>query len=190
MKLSRIGGIGLVLALLAARAGSADVVVRNGQEFSSRVEAAGTTLNLVNAAPFHFAVVFHLYVAALYLPEGIPTAQVLEDVPKRLEIAYARPVSRDLFVSAAERSLARILSADELARLRPRIDGMHRLFMDVKAGDRYALTYRPGEGTVLALNGRALGSVAGADFARAYFGIWLDEKTLKPGLRAALLRAP
>ena len=39
-------------------------------------------------------------------------------------------------------------------------------------------------------NGRPLGEIADADFARRFFGIWLDPRTSAPELRAALLRRP
>ena len=47
------------------------------------------------------------------------------------------------------------------------IDTLNALYEDVKPGDRYALTYLPRLGTELALNGRRLGVVGGADFAAA-----------------------
>jgi hypothetical protein len=57
----------------------------------------------------------------------------------------------------------------------------------VKPGDRYALTYVPGVGTELTLNGSPLGTVAGADFASAVFAIWLGPKALDESLKTQLL---
>jgi hypothetical protein len=61
------------------------------------------------------------------------------------------------------------------------------LYRDVKPGDRYALTYVPGVGTELALNGTRLGTVAGADFAAAVFAIWLGPKAIDDSLKTQLL---
>ncbi len=58
----------------------------------------------------------------------------------------------------------------------------------MKPGDRYSLTYLPGEGTELAKNGVPLALVPGEDFARAYFGIWLGEDPLDRDLRDQLLK--
>ena len=55
------------------------------------------------------------------------------------------------------------------------------------SGDRYALSYVPGQGTELTLNGRRLVLVEGADFARVYFAIWLGERPLDDGMRDRLL---
>ena len=56
----------------------------------------------------------------------------------------------------------------------------------MKPGDRYALTYIPGVGTELALNGKPKGVIEG-DFAAAYFAIWLGAKPLDASLKAQLL---
>ena len=64
---------------------------------------------------------------------------------------------------------------------------MHAAYRGVEAGDRYALTYRPGAGTELALNGEPLVSVEGADFAAAYFAIWLGPAPADERLKRDLL---
>jgi hypothetical protein len=56
----------------------------------------------------------------------------------------------------------------------------------VKPGDRYALTYVPGVGTELALNGTTLGTVEGADFAAAVFAIWLGPQAIDESLKTQL----
>ena len=70
---------------------------------------------------------------------------------------------------------------------RPSLDRINALYRDVKPGDRYSLTYLPGRGTELALNGEPLGLIAGSDFASAYFSIWLGPKPLDAALKAQLL---
>ena len=61
------------------------------------------------------------------------------------------------------------------------------LYEDVEPGDRYALTYAPGVGTELALNGRRLGVLEGADFSAALFSIWIGDEPLDESLRDQLL---
>lgn len=60
-------------------------------------------------------------------------------------------------------------------------------YEDVKPGDRYALTYIPGRGTELSLNGLRKGVISGADFGRAYYRIWLGEHPIDASLRDQLL---
>ena len=76
---------------------------------------------------------------------------------------------------------------EKAAKLRPQIDKLNALYKDVKPGDRYALTYLPGVGTELALNGTSLGIVEGADFAAAVFAIWLGPNAIDQSLRTQLL---
>ena len=75
----------------------------------------------------------------------------------------------------------------ELAKLRSRIDLFNAAYRDIKPGDRYALTYQPGKGTELSFNGEPLVTIEGADFAAAYFSIWLGHKPLDDNLKKALL---
>ena len=78
------------------------------------------------------------------------------------------------------------LGADEVA-LKRWGEQMTRIFPNVKDGDFIIGEYVPGSARFY-FNGRLLGEVADADFARLFFGIWLDAKTSAPELRAALLR--
>jgi len=127
------------------------------------------------------------YVAALYLEPGQPAMEVLSDVPKRLVIEYFHGIDAEDFARATiDRVLANVGEA-EFERLRPGIEELNALYRDVRPGDRYALTYVPGVGTELSLNGQALGTVSGSALARAVFAIWLGEVPLDRELKAELL---
>jgi hypothetical protein len=71
--------------------------------------------------------------------------------------------------------------------LASRLEQLHALYEDVEPGDRYALGYVPGRGTELSRNGAVLGTIEGADFARAYFSIWLGEAPIDDSLREQLM---
>ena len=158
-----------------------------GVTFVGRIQAGDATLTLHNAALLRYLKVIKAYVAALYLPKGVPPQRVLTDVPKRLELSYLVSIKGDDFGKGAEPVLRRNLAAEELARLRSRIDRINAAYQDVKPGDRYALTYLPGRGTELALNGTPLITIEGADFAAAYFGIWLGRRPIDDKLKNDLL---
>ncbi len=110
-----------------------------------------------------------------------------------LELRYARAFSGS---DIADRSVdeMRQVAAAELVPAVPgdrqaeawRI-GMRRAFPDVAAGDRLTGLHQPGGPTRFFRNGRATGEVAGAAFARLFFGIWLSPQTSEPGLRSQLL---
>jgi hypothetical protein len=68
-----------------------------------------------------------------------------------------------------------------------RANRLEQMIPDLHEGDSIAFTYLPqGRGSlVLQVNGRERGRIEGADFAQAFFGIWLNEppnKDLKRGL--------
>lgn len=177
----------LAVAVLLAAASSRAAVIE-GVEFDEQVSAGDRVLALQSVGLLRYRVLFKGYVAALYLEEGTPPEDALEDVPKRLEIEYFWPIPGEKFGPVAESALERSLDAQSFQELRPRIELLHERYQDVEPGDRYTLTYHPGEGTELARNGVPLAVVPGEDFARAYFGLWLGESPIDRGLRDALLR--
>jgi hypothetical protein len=48
-------------------------------------------------------------------------------------------------------------------------------------------TQVPGRGIVVEVKGEAKGTLAGADFARALWGVWLGAEPPNPGLKKGLL---
>lgn len=161
-----------------------------GVQFPEVHRAADADLKLSCTGLLRYMTVFKGYVAALYLGEGARPEQILADVPKRLELSYFWAIEGKEFGPAGEKILANNVDAASIAALRPRLDRISALYRDVKPGDRYALTYIPGRGTELALNGTPLGTIEGADFAAAYFSIWLGPKPLDAALKSQLLTCP
>jgi hypothetical protein len=157
--------------------------------FPDRVQAGPNLLSLHGASPLHYLKLLPVYVAGLYLPEGAGPQHVLSDIPKQLEIGYLVPIKGSDFGKGAQPILERNQTPAAMAQLQSRIDRINAAYRDVKPGDRYALTYLPGRGTELALNGVPLITLEGADFASAYFGIWLGRQPIDEGLKRALLRS-
>jgi hypothetical protein len=158
-----------------------------GVTFSDSYQTGSYRLALNGVGLARFLRTIKVYVGALYLSAGTTVDRVLDDVPKRLELSYFRSVEAADIVRASEKNLADNVPQATIARLRSRIDLMHRLYENVKPGDRYALTYLPGVGTELALNGQQKGIVEGADFAAAYFAIWLGPDPINQPLKDGLL---
>ncbi|NTW98659.1 MAG: hypothetical protein HGB35_01720 [Geobacteraceae bacterium] len=156
--------------------------------FADNTTIGGTPVPLRNAALLRYLRFIKAYVAALYLPEEVTSEAVLSDVPKRLEISYLVSIKGPDFGKGAEPTLKLNQTPAELTRLRSRIDRINAIYRDVKPGDRYSLTYQPGRGTELALNGTPLAVIEGADFAAAYFGIWLGRDSIDDRLKRDLLK--
>jgi Chalcone isomerase-like len=169
---------------------AADAATIEGVTFADRYQAGTTTLTLNNVGLLRYRVIFKGYVAALYLGEGVRPEQVLTDVPKRLELEYFWSIAGPDFGKAAEKILANNFPAAQVTSFRSRLDRLNTLYENVIPGDRYALTYIPGVGTELALNGKPKGIIEGTDFAAAYFAIWLGAKPLDASLKAQLLTPP
>ena len=156
--------------------------------FSDEAAIGEQKLSLHGVALMRWLKTLRVYVAALYLPEGAKPDQVLEDIPKRLEISYLVSFKSTDFGKGAEPVLERNSTPADMARLRSRIDRLNAAYLDVKPGDRYAITYLPGRGTRLTLNGRPIVDIDGADFAAAYFGVWLGREPIDSSLKIALLK--
>jgi hypothetical protein len=146
-----------------------------------------TLLRLHGTGLLRYRVVFRGYVAALYLPEGMPGTRALDDVPRRLELSYFWSIGASDFAGAAEQFLNQNLSNADFERIRSRVETLHNAYRDVRPSDRYSLVYEPGVGTTLSLNGEQLATIPGSDFAEAYFGIWLGTPSLDNSLRDSLL---
>jgi len=183
--LKRAGAVAALAGGLALGAASAAEVM--GVTFAERIATGGGELVLVNVAALRWKLVFHPYVGGLYVAPGTDPRRWQDDVPKRLELEYFYALAGKDFGPAGEQVLAQNVSSERLAALRARIDRIAALYVDVVPGDRYALTYHPGRGTELAKNGRALGVVEGADFAAAYFSIWLGDEPISDAFRDRLL---
>lgn len=123
-----------------------------------------------------------VYKVALYAPNG----QFDRDKPFALSIEYLLSISgRDI----ADRSVQEMRKqgyGDEktLASWNAQ---MKEIFPDVRNGTVLSAVYMPGGRTDFYNGSTMIGTIAGEDFGRLFFGIWLDEKTSEPKLRRALL---
>lgn len=178
-----------LLALIVALhlAGPARAAEIEGVRFADRHRAGDVTLDLNCTGLLRYKVFLKAYVGALYLPGDVAPGDVLEDVPKRIELSYFWSIDGAAFGPAGEKVLAENVDPPTLASLRERLDRINAAYESVKPGDRYSLTYVPGAGTELALNGERKALIPGADFAAAYFRIWLGERPIDDALRDQLL---
>lgn len=156
--------------------------------FQESIEVGNVQFRLNNCGLMRYKVVIKAMVAGLYLEPGTKPKDALSDVGKRLEIQYFWDLKGKDISEAANKLLAQNLSPEEYRCLRPQLDRMNKLYRDVKPGDRYALTYIPGVGTHLTLNDAPQGTVEGAEFAAAYFQIWLGKQPMDAALRDQLLK--
>ena len=158
-----------------------------GIKFDDQYSTEDSALKLRGAGLLRAMAFFKVYAGALYLPEDCPSDLALSDVPKRLEVEYFRSIAADDFGPATNKKISENIDPQTYQRLQPRIEYHNSLYQDVQPGDRYSLTYIPGKGTELALNGEPKGVIEGADFAAALFSIWLGPKPISESLKKGLL---
>ena len=147
----------------------------------------GARFGLIGSTTFRWMSVIKVYDARLHLGAGQPPTKVLADIPVRLQLTYHRGFTAAEIVQGGDTLLARNVKAETLAALRERLELINRAYRDVREGDSYTLTYVPGKGTTLRLNGSPLVTIAGQDFAAAYFRIWLGDDPISESMRDALL---
>lgn len=107
--------------------------------------------------------------------------------PLALRLDYKRNIEGKAIAEASVKEMRRFGSEETV--LAAWHERMARIFPDVQDGDHILGVYTP-DGARFSHNGRDLGGVDDARFARDFFGIWLDPRTSAPELRAALLTPP
>lgn len=158
--------------------------------FADNVFVEDTRLSIRGTGLFRYLGVIKAYVGALYVEDGKSTEDVLADTAKRLELEYFHTIKGEDFGLATSRLIARNVDAKTMDKLRSSIEEHNAMYKNVKPGDRYSLTYTPGKGTELALNGKPIGLIEGADFASAIYAIWLGQKPMNRSFKRQLMGYP
>ena len=122
---------------------------------------------------------FHVYDANLYRGAAKDSQEFA------LELKYQRAFSGEAIANRTAEEMKNMGVADvqaaswgkELASILP----------NVEPGQTIAAVYTPKQGTSFFYEGKKISQIQGADFAKAFFGIWLDSKTSAPKLRTELL---
>ncbi len=129
-----------------------------------------------------------VFVAGFYVGKGFEKTNPQEDVPKRLEIAYFYPIPARKLAFETRRRIQLNSTPEEYKNIKSRVDEMDKHFVNLKPGDRYALTYIPGVGTTFSYNGTVVGTIKGADFAKGLFAVWMGEKPISEELKKIFLK--
>jgi len=126
-----------------------------------------------------------IYHARLWTLPDFSSSRPAEQ-PLVLELEYLRELNAN---SIAERSLQEMRRGGSITEMQSErwLAEMQRIFPDVKAGDRITGQHLPGQGARFWHNGRPVGQINDAAFARLFFGIWLAPTTSEPEMRLALL---
>ncbi|NTV37713.1 MAG: hypothetical protein HGA82_00715, partial [Anaerolineales bacterium] len=129
----------LVGVFLCAALSGTPAIADPRDQFKSEAPVHGQVLPLRGTGRLVWMRIVTVYAAALYLPAEVPKTDSLTDVPKRLELRYHVSIKGKKFGESAEPYLEKNVKPEALARLRPRIEQLNRLYRDVREVDRYAL---------------------------------------------------
>ncbi len=130
---------------------------------------------------------FRVVTVDLYIAKGYQSQEVLSDIPKRLEVNYHVNIPKVELDRATIKGIKQNYTPEQLTALMPQIDQINSYYPDIKSGDQIAVTYAPGRGSEVELNGELKGVVPGNDFAKAFFSIWVGENPVDKQAKLKLL---
>ncbi len=179
---------GLLVAGLTLVAAAAAAMELAGVTLPDTITVGGATLKL-NGMGVRKKLFIKVYVGGLYVaaPSHDAAAIIAADEPKEvvMHFLYSK-VEKEKLTEAWREGFANN-SAAQLPALQARLDQFCAWWPDMKSGGRAVITYMPGTGTTLVLNGKEAGVIPGKDFADAMFAVWLGAKPADSGLRAGML---
>ena len=122
---------------------------------------------------------FHVYDVSFYRSGTLSSPEFA------LDIHYKKSFSGASIANRSADEMKRIGVPDTQAALWGK--ELAGFLPDVESGQILTAIYIPMQGTVFYHDGKRIAQIPGADFSKAFFGIWLDPKTSAPKLRAELL---
>jgi hypothetical protein len=176
--------------LISVACDDAGAATIRGVRFADQITVGEETISLYGVGLLKWKYLLKVYQVALYKPEKVPIGRVLTDIPKRLEYYFFVDMKASDFQDTGFQLMARNVGEEKARGLSIELEKLNSFYRDVKAGQRYTLTYLPDKGLEMALDGEVLGVVVGSEFAAAYLSIWLGpdpvSKSLQEGMFDAL----
>lgn len=128
-----------------------------------------------------------IYVGSLYLPAKTSDASkaINDDVPKRIDMNFVySEVSKDkltgAYVDGFKAAKADESQKENLAKLNGWME-------TVNSGDLIRLDYVPGTGTTVYVKGAKKGTIAGADFMKALWSVYIGSAPPTAALKKGML---
>lgn len=128
-----------------------------------------------------------VYVGGLYLPTKTTDAAkaIDSDVPKRIVMHFVySDVPAD---KVRETFTAGFAAVPGGAAMSDRMNTLNGYMVDLTTGDQVVLDYVPGTGTTVTVKGQVKGTIAGTDFMKALWGVYLGASPPTAKLKAGLL---
>jgi hypothetical protein len=147
-----------------------------GVNMEDRTTVNGQTL-VFNGAGLRKKLFIKVYVGGLYLPakQGNAAAILAADTPRRQVMHFLYSVSKNQMCEAWDEGLednTKNAPADVKAAFKTLCSWME----PIPKGNRLVLTYVPGSGTTVEINGKAKGTLPGKATADAILATWIGPK--------------
>ncbi len=165
--------LALAIAASALTAGAATVA---GVNVADSVTVNNQRL-VLNGAALRKKFVVKVYVGALYLPskQNNAAAILAADAPRRQVMHFLYDVDKEKMVEAWEDGL-KDNTPNASAEVKTAFKTLSTWMEDMKEGQTIALTYAPGTGTTVEVNGKNKGTLGGKAVADAILNTWIGPK--------------
>jgi hypothetical protein len=162
--------LSVLLALPVAAGTLADVTLPD------KAEVKGQSL-VLNGMGLRKKFVIKVYVAGLYLPQKEKSAQKIlaADTPHRMVMHFLYGVSKDQMCEAWNEGLE-ANTPNASAEVKKGFTTLCGWMEPIEKGKQIVMTYVPGEGTHVEVNGKMKGTIPGAATADAILATWLGPK--------------
>ena len=174
---------------LAASATTAKAATRDGITLPDSTNVAGKTL-VLNGIGIRQATIFsvNVYFAGLYLEKKTrdPNVVITSDAPKRIVMRFVRDVSLEDITEAYREGFEKNAEG-KYAGIKAQVEQWNGFMSEMKDGDTMVVTYLPGKGTSVTIRDKARGTVAGHDFSRVLFRIFVGPNPPNSDLKEGML---
>ncbi len=173
------------LALLATPALAAEEA---GVTLPDTMEVAGTNLP-IHGIGLRSMLMIKVYVAALYIEgKGLSAEQVISSNAAKAVVMHMKiGLDGEKVGSSIEDGFERN-SAEQLPKLRTRLDKLKELFPAFSKNDQVLLAWDPtAQKTIVTAKGKQIAAIDGKDFSDALFRVWLGTDPVKKSLKEDLL---
>jgi hypothetical protein len=165
-------------------------IIFDGVTIPRTIKFENKTLQL-NGAGSRSKMWVEVYIQALYLTElsQDPKEIINSDTEMSIRIEVTSAIVSSGRLRRAIQNGFESSAPEKIAELKPKMLEFNNMMLEeITKGDVFELTYNPAEKSVWVLKNNVLkGKVAGFEFKKALFGIWLSDKPVDQDLKNSLL---
>jgi hypothetical protein len=166
----------LATTLTLSAAGAASAASVGGVTLEDKTTVGSQTL-VLNGGAVRKKLWIKVYSAGLYLPSKQTNAAAIiaADAPRKMVMHFVFNVEKDKIAEAWSEGLADN-TPNASAEVKTALRTLSSWMEDMKKGQRIVMTYAPGTGTTVEVNGKNKGTLGGKAVADAILNTWIGPK--------------